>query len=136
MAAGEGTVETRYRARTALCILGRVVKEKRATFVAASADARDPIPLKIRHDRFLDGSFDLSRALPELPDMRVVNRVINEAQELQMDKTLRTGEDYGLPGHGFHHRGWQHVSWLEFHGLSLLAFAILDRFTSSRLKRG
>src|SRR6266849_2035269 len=43
-----------------------------------------------------------------------------------MNEVLRIWEVYGLPGHGFHHSGRQHVSWLEFHGLSLLAshFAI------------
>src|SRR5260221_6355069 len=88
----------------------------------------------MKHDHFLDaGSFNLSCALPEFGDMRVANRAINKAPELQMDEALRIGEVYGLPGHGFHHRGRQHVSWLEVHGLSLLTFAILDRFTFSRI---
>jgi hypothetical protein len=65
----------------------------------------------MKQDHFLDaGSFDLSRALPEFGDMRVANRAINEAPELQMDKALCIGEVYGLPGHGFHHRRRQHVS--------------------------
>jgi hypothetical protein len=67
--------------------------------------------------------------------MRVANRAINEAPELQMDKALCTGEVYSLPGHGFHHGRRQHVSWLEFHGFPP-ALAILDRFTASRLKPG
>jgi hypothetical protein len=50
--------------------------------------------------------------------MRVANRAINEAPELQMDKALCTGEVYGLPGHGFHRRRRQHVSRLEFHSFS------------------
>ena len=91
----------------------------------------------MKHDHFLDASsFDLSCALPEFGDMRVANRAIHEAPELQVDKALRIGELYDLPGHGLHHRRRQHVSWLEFHVHSLLAFAILDRFTSSRLKPG
>ena len=91
----------------------------------------------MKHDHFLDaGSLDFSCALPEFGDMRVANRAINEAPELQVDEALQIGEAYGLAGHGFHQRGRQHVSWLEFHGLSLLAFAALDRFTSSRLKPG
>jgi hypothetical protein len=71
----------------------------------------------MKHDHFLDaGSFGLSCAPPEFGDVRVANRAINEAPELQMDEALCIGEVYGLPGHGFHHRRRQHVSWLEFHG--------------------
>src|SRR5215472_16933159 len=71
----------------------------------------------MKHDHFLDaGSFGLSCAPPEFGDVRVANRAINEAPELQMDKMLWIGEVYGLTGHGFHHRRRQHVSWLEFHG--------------------
>src|SRR5215471_14021895 len=71
----------------------------------------------MKHDHFLDaGSFGLSCAPPEFGDVRVANRAINEAPELQMDEALCIGEIYGLSGHGFHHRRRQHVSWLEFHG--------------------
>jgi len=70
----------------------------------------------MKHDHFFDaGSFGLSCASLEFGDVRVANRAINEAPELQMDKALYVGELYGLPGHGFHHRGRVHVSWLEFH---------------------
>ena len=65
----------------------------------------------MKHDHFLDsGSFDLSRAPPEIGDMRVANRAINEAPELEMNKALCPGESNGLPGHGFHHRRRQYVS--------------------------
>src|SRR5690348_3693168 len=56
--------------------------------------------------------------LSEFGDMRVANRAIDEAPELQMDQALCIGEVYGLPGHGLHHRPRQHVSWREFHGLA------------------
>src|SRR5215467_3089330 len=70
----------------------------------------------MKHDHFLDaGSFGLSCAPPEFGDVRVANRAINEAPELQMDEALWIREVYGLPGHGFHHRRPQHVSWFEFH---------------------
>ena len=65
----------------------------------------------MKHDHFLDaGSFDLSLALPEFGDMRVANRAIDEAPELQMDEALCIGEVDGLPGHGFHHGRRQHIS--------------------------
>src|SRR5215471_16174557 len=71
----------------------------------------------MKHDHFLDaGSFGLSCAPPEFGDVRVADRAINEAAELQMDEALCIGEVYGLTRHGFHHRRRQHVSWLEFHG--------------------
>jgi len=41
----------------------------------------------MKHDHFLDaGSFGLSCAPPEFGDVRVANRAINEAPELQMDE--------------------------------------------------
>src|SRR6516162_968559 len=71
----------------------------------------------MKHDHFLDaGSFDLARAPSGFGDVRIANRAVNEAPELQMDEAFCIGEVYGLPGHGFHHRRRQHVSWLEFHG--------------------
>src|SRR5882757_8683032 len=74
----------------------------------------------MKHDHFLDaGSFGLSCAPPEFGDVCVADRAINEAPELQMDDPLRIGEVYSLPGHGFHHRRRQHVSWLEFHIITL-----------------
>src|SRR6202007_1960801 len=72
----------------------------------------------MKHDHFLDaGSFGLSCAPLEFGDVRVANRAINEASELQMDEALWIGKVYGLPSHGFHHRSRQHVSWVEFHGI-------------------
>jgi len=41
----------------------------------------------MKNDHFL-GSFDLSRALPEFGDMRVANRAVDEAPELQMHEVL------------------------------------------------
>src|SRR5215471_2879572 len=71
----------------------------------------------MKHDHFLDaGSFGLSCAPLEFGDVRVANRAINEAPELQMDEARWIGEVYGFPGHRFHHCGRQHVSWIEFHG--------------------
>jgi hypothetical protein len=90
----------------------------------------------MKHDHFLDaGSFGLPCAPPEFGDMRVANRAINKAPELQMDEALCIGEVYGLPGHRFHNRRRQYVSRLEFHGFAFV-LAILDRFTASRLKPG
>jgi hypothetical protein len=44
----------------------------------------------MEHDYFLDASrFDLWCALPEFGDMRVANRAINKAPELQMDGAIR-----------------------------------------------
>jgi len=81
---------------------------------------------RMKHDHFLDaGSFDLSRAPPGFGDVRVANRPINEAPELQMDEALCIGEVYGLPSRGLHRRPRQHVSWLEFHGFT-------SRFSDSR----
>jgi hypothetical protein len=75
----------------------------------------------MKHDHFLDaGSFGLSCAPFEFGDVRVANRTINEAPKLKMDEALWIGEIYGLPGHGFHHRRWQYVSWLEFHDFPLV----------------
>jgi hypothetical protein len=47
----------------------------------------------MKHDHFLDaGSFGLSCAPLEFGEVRVANRAINEAPELQMDEALWIGE--------------------------------------------
>jgi hypothetical protein len=76
----------------------------------------------MKYDYLLDaGRFDLSCALPEFADVRVANRAIDEAPELEVDEALWIGKAYSLPGHGFHFRRRQHVSRLEFHGSFHLA---------------
>jgi hypothetical protein len=71
----------------------------------------------------IDFGDDLSCALPEFGDVRVANRAINEAPELEVAQALWIGKAYGFPIHGFHFRRRQQVSRLEFHGSFLLCFS-------------
>ena len=90
----------------------------------------------MKHDHFLDaGSFGLPCAPPEFGDVRVANRAINKAPELQMDEALCIGEVYSLPV-----TASITVVGNMSPGLNFMAFplvlAILDQFAASRLKPG
>jgi len=56
----------------------------------------------VKDDHFFDaGCFDLSSTTTQLGQMRVADRTVDEAAELQMDEAVRVGELDRLTGDGF-----------------------------------
>jgi hypothetical protein len=80
----------------------------------------------MKEDDFLDaGRVDLSSASPEFGNMRVANRAINEAPELQMHEAFGIGKINRLTVYGFDHLRRQSVARLEFHA-DFAFFAVVD----------